>query len=698
MPTASPAVLFYIVPMPNPHFCLFTVIAALLSAGTAGPLQANDLSENASVIEEVVAYGRSESRIGTVSAATAGWVAADDIRLPPLMRTGELIEAVTGMVATQHSGTGKANQLFLRGFNLDHGTDFSAFLDGMPINLRSHGHGQGYLDLNFLIPEIVASTEFRKGPYRADRGDFSSAGSAEFRYYRELPENLTQLTVGEDGYQRALVTGSARFDSGTWTTAVDATRDNGPWKLEEDLEQYRIHSAFSTNPESAWSARVALDGYHSRWDATDQIPERAVRSGVISRNGFIDPDLGGNSSRWSINGNVSYGDWQASAYGVRHDFDLYSNFTYLLEDPLNGDEFHQYDRRNLYGFALGHERELGRELTISIGVDGRYDDVRDIGLEQTVARERIATIREDQIKQRSVGSYVEFAWQPLSALRVLTGLRYDWTAHDVDARLEANSGDGSDTVLSPSLNLAYRLRDSLELYANWGRGFHSNDVRGVNLSIDPATAEPAESLGLFAQSEGAELGLRYEHGREFSTAITLFWLDLENELVFVGDAGSTEVNDSSRRYGVEASLFWQANRWLAANLDYTRTRARYRQDSGEGRFIPGAIDTTVSLGLFADWQNGFGASARLRYLSAPPLTGDNHIQGDDSTVANIGVSYRHRAVTMRLDLFNALDTDASDIAYFYASRLPGESTAGVEDVHSHPLMPRTLRLSLSWAY
>ncbi|MFK7915018.1 MAG: TonB-dependent receptor, partial [Pseudomonadales bacterium] len=464
---------------------------------------------------------------------------------------------------------------------------------------------------------------------------------------------------------------------------------------------YRLHSALSTAPDNHWSGRIALDGYRSRWDATDQIPERAVRSGAISRNGFIDPDLGGDSSRWSLNGSYAHGGWSANLYAIRYDFDLYSNFTYLLDDPIDGDQFHQFDRRNLYGFRISHDSQhqlLNRDLTITLGADSRYDDIKDVGLEKTAARALVAPVRNDQVRQRSLGTFVEAQWQATERLRLQGGLRYDAMDHDVSALNAENSGSGRDHVISPTLNLAWRLRDTLELYANWGRGFHSNDVRGVNLTIDPASGDPAQGLGLFAKSDGAEIGLRYEQGRSFNAAATLFWLDLENELVFVGDAGGTEVNGASRRYGLEVSSFWQVTEWLAANLDYTRTRGRFREDDGEGRYIPGAIDNTVSLGLFAQWNNGLGASARLRHLSEPPLTGDNSVRGDASTVANVGISYERRSMRLRLDLFNLFDSEASDIAYFYSSRLPGEPAEGVEDVHSHPLMPRTLRASLTWTY
>ncbi|MGH8168587.1 MAG: TonB-dependent receptor plug domain-containing protein, partial [Woeseiaceae bacterium] len=321
-------------------------LAAVTAVVLALPAAAHE--GNTEAIEELVVYGRAEPQVGIATSASAGFIGYDDIKLPPLLRAGELVEAVPGMVATQHSGTGKANQYFLRGFNLDHGTDFSASAEGVPLNMRTHGHGQGYLDLNFLIPELVASTTFRKGPYTARAGDFSSAGSVEFNFYERLEDTLLGGTIGGDDYYRALAAGSLDAPGGVVTAALDVDAYAGPWLLDEDLSQQRIFASYAFDAAGV-PAKITFQGYDADWNSTDQIPQRAVEAGLIDQFGFVDPDLGGQTERYLLTGSLDFGAWQVSGYALDYDFTLFSNFTYFLDDPVMGDEFEQRDRRRVYG-------------------------------------------------------------------------------------------------------------------------------------------------------------------------------------------------------------------------------------------------------------------------------------------------------------------------------------------------------------
>ena len=629
-------------------------------------------------------------------AASEGLVGYDDIRLPPLLRVGDLVESVPGMVATQHSGTGKANQYFLRGFNLDHGTDFSGSAEGVPLNLRSHGHGQGYLDLNFLIPELVATSVYRKGPYSAASGDFSSAGSVEFQFYERLPDTLLTATLGEDGFRRALGAGSTDTGNGVITAALDATGYDGPWQLEEDLSQYKLHLSYGADLGAA-RARVTFQGYDSQWNATDQIPGRAVAAGLVDRLGHIDPDLGGQTRRHALTAALELPFWTATAYLVDYDFTLFSNFTYLLEDPERGDEFEQRDERTVYGLALrgNTDRRLDDPLQLGWGADLRHDDIDGVGLYRTSARQRVGTLREDAVAQFSAAVFGEAEWHFTRKLRGSAGLRADHYRWNVDAYRPVNGGTGSDTLISPKLNLAYRFSAGAEGYLNWGRGFHSNDVRGATIRIDPVSSEPVDPVDVLVASEGAEAGVRFEQGERFNLSLVAFWLALDSELVFVGDAGTAEPNDGTSRTGFEAAAFWQAAPWLALDTTYTVTDARFRSDQGGGREIPGAVPSTFSLGANAAWRNGLSASLRLRYLKDAPLVEDNSVRADDSLLVNGALAYRAQRYELRLDAFNLLDSRDHDISYFYASRLQGEPAGGVEDVHFHPLEPRALRLSLT---
>lgn len=670
------------------------MLVGVLVHGIAGAAFAHE--DHGFVLEELVVYGRAEQAIGAAQSASEGMVGYDDIKLSPLLRVGELAEAIPGMVATQHSGTGKANQYYLRGFNLDHGTDFSARAEGVPLNMRTHGHGQGYLDLNFLIPELVATTRYRKGPYAAQVGDFSSAGSVDFAFYDQLDESIAELTVGEFGYNRALVATDINLAGGALTGAADLTRYDGPWDLPENLEQEKVYLSYLTVFGGA-QAKFTLQGYWSDWDATDQIPLRAVRTGRIDELGFIDPDLGGETERFAVTGAVDFDSWRLNGYLIEQGFTLFSNFTYLLDDPVLGDEFEQRDERRVYGAGTDGALArtfIGRPLDVRWGADIRFDDVGELGLFRTTSRRRAEAIRRDVVQEWSLGSYVEAEWALTDQLRAALGLRADYYDWEVEALRAANSGSGDDHLLSPKLRLAYRFTDGFEAYLNYGRGMHSNDVRGTTIRVDPATGEPVDSVDALLSSDGAEVGVRFENGQQFNATLVAFWLELDSELVFVGDAGGTEANNGSQRYGFEATAFWQANDWLAVNAAYTHTDAEFREVPSSLDRIPGAIESSFTLGLNAAWSNGLSASLRLRHLGEAPLTEDNSLRADTSTLLNVGAAYRHDRFEWRLDVLNALDSDDYDISYYYASRLPGEAAEGIEDVHFHPLEPRTVRASV----
>ncbi len=665
--------------------CSLTAVVALQ------PAVAHDGSSE--LVDELIVYGRSQEIIGTADQASEGIVAFDDIRLPPMLRVGELAEAVPGMVATQHSGTGKANQYFLRGFNLDHGTDFSAFVDGVPINMRTHGHGQGYLDLNFIIPELVEITTYHKGPYSANAGDFSSAGSVQFDLYDSLEEAFLNVTAGADDFYRGVGAASTDIGNGSAMFAFDYTTYGGPWDLDEDLSQTRFYANYAGSVGKA-DAKVSLLGYVGDWNSSDQLPLRAIRSGLIDERGNIDPDLGGSTDRISVTGELATDAWKVTAYAIDYDFSLFSNFTYLLDDPDNGDQFEQVDKRRIYGMRIDGSRE--GPVTVNWGGDIRYDDIDEVGLHRTVERERVDTVRTDSVNQFSASAYGELQLRPAENLRASVAVRADYFSWDVNALRPENSGSGNDTLLSPKVNLAYRLNESTELYANWGRGFHSNDVRGTTIVTDPGSGEPANPVDPLVRSNGAELGLRYEREDRFNATMTGFWIDLDSELLFVGDAGGTEVNAASTRNGVEFSTFVQATDWLAVNFSYTYTDSKFEENEGAGRRIPGAIESSASLGLTGAWDNGLFVSARARYLGEAPLIEDDTVRAPSSTLVNIGGGYRFGNFGVRLDVFNLFDSDDYDIAYFYASRLPGEPVEGVEDVHFRPLEPRSFRASVTY--
>lgn len=671
-----------------------SALASAAFAQTAAPAPEPAAEE----VQEVVVYGRGIDLVGEARSGSEGVVGYADFENRPLSRVGELVENVPGVIATQHSGTGKANQYFLRGFNLDHGTDFAGFVDGVPVNMRTHGHGQGYLDFNFLIPELVERIDYRKGPYFADVGDFSAAGTVAFTTLDRLDDNLLEASAGSFGYGRALAAGGVDAFGGHLLAGVEATVSDGPWVLDEELEKFNGLLKFSRGTaERGWS--VGLSGYRAEWTSTDQVPERAIEQGLIDRFGFIDPDLGGETGRVALTGSLHAGPLQATAYAIRYNLTLTSNFTYFLEDPVGGDEFQQKDRRTVYGGALSRAFDLslaGTPARLRLGGDVRIDRIDQVGLYRSQVARPTRTIRQDKVDERSLGLFADLELDLTDRLRGTLGVRGDAYDFDVEADLADNTGGGSDSIVTPKLGLAYQATDDLELYLNYGEGFHSNDVRGASIRIDPATGDPADRVPVLSRAKGAEVGLRYG-GPELTVSAALFGLDLDSELVFVGDAGSTEASGATRRYGVEGTVFWRPTDRLTIDASAALTNARFRDVPDELERIPGAVDEVVGAGVIYDVGRGLTATLRVRHFGDAPLIEDNSERSRATTLVNAGVYYEIGPARLALDILNLFDTEAEDITYFYESQLPGEAEP-VADRHIHPVEPLQVRATLRYAF
>jgi hypothetical protein len=660
-------------------------------------------------IDEIVVYGRSEKLVGVAPAASMGRVGQAEIEVVPRLRVGEVLERVPGLIATQHSGTGKANQFFLRGFNLDHGTDFSTFLEGVPFNMPTHGHGQGYLDINSLIPELISVMEFRKGPYYADVGDFSSAGTSSIDYVRRLDHPFVSATFGEFDYYRVAGGASHLVAGGDLLVAGELHFSDGPWDLDEQLGKFNGVAKWTWG-DAARGVSLFAGGYSSDWNSTDQIARRAVHQGLIDRFGNLDPDLGGDSSRYT--GSLSF--WngventtRAQAYVVVYDLDLWSNFTYFLDDPVNGDELQQVDDRTVMGLNLSQHlhHSIGPfAIQHTLGMQARRDLITDVGLFKTVARNRIGVVRQDEVDETALGLYWNGETKLLPWLRAYVGVRGDVYWFDVDAEsLRENSGNETDGIVSPKVGLALGPWASTEVYLNYGRGFHSNDARGTTIRIDPTTGDAAQRVDALVATQGAEIGTRTTWVPGLQSTLGFWYLDIDSELLFIGDAGTTEESRPSRRYGVELANYWLALDWLTLDADLTFTHSEFRDDEPIGDEIPGAIDTTVAAGAAVDFDNGLFGSLRLRHFGPRPLIEDGSAESDSTTLVNLRAGWEWLAfpwgdLTFTLDVLNVLDSHDDDITYFYASRLPGEPVEGVEDFHFHPVEPRMLRGHLTWRY
>jgi len=664
---------------------------------------------------EVQVIGHYETGIGTSDAASEGSVTWRRIESRPLLRPGELVELVPGMIVTQHSGGGKANQYFLRGYNLDHGTDFALSVDGMPVNMPTHGHGQGYADINFVIPELVSGMDFRKGPYFASEGDFSTAGAAHLHYFEQLPQHLGLLTLGTDGYGRVVTAASPQAGAGRLLLGFEALTYDGPWVNEEDLRKFNGVLRYSQG-DSASGFNVTLMGYDSDWTATDQVPERAVESGEIDRFGTLDPTDGGETSRFSLSANVRrpFGNGQAQmdAYVIRYAMDLWSNFTYALDDPLtgapNGDQFKQADRRTVYGMhpRYAWSGTLGAaETTNTVGLQLRYDDIRRVGLYSTNDREIVSTTREDSVDQLSAGIYLENATQWKPWLRSILGVRADWFSFDVDSSIADNSGKEKDSIVSPKFGLVFGPWAKTEYFVNAGYGFHSNDARGTVIAVDPKTLDPADPVDPLVRTRGAELGVRTEIIPKLQSSLSLWMLEQGSELLFVGDAGTTEASRPSTREGIEWINYYRPLPWLLIDAELAFTRARFDDRDPAGDRIPGALERMAQVGITVEDLGRWFGSIQMRYLGSRPLIEDNSVRSDSTTITNARVGYRLTdKVRVQLDVLNVFGSKDNDIAYFYASCLPSEigSTPcpgvsprdGVEDIHFHPVEPRQFRLTL----
>jgi hypothetical protein len=643
------------------------------------------------VIQRVLVEGARASQLGIADSANEGSVSQKELAMRTIYRPGELLEATPGLIASQHSGEGKANQFYLRGFNLDHGTDLATYVDDMPVNQRSHAHGEGWTDLNFLIPELTARLDYRKGPYSAREGDFASAGSASVTYANRLARNVATVSAGQNGYLRTALAASDEAGGGVLTYALEALHNDGPFTRGDDYQKLNGVLRYSRGyANNGWS--VTAMAYRGLWHSTDQIPERAVDAGTIGRFDAIDPTDGGEAKRFSLSGVWRRTDADSAskvnAYIIRNQLDLWSNFTYFMIDPVHGDQFAQPDRRVTSGVNAVHSWHVHRSDTmtsdITVGAQAQNDNIFN-GLYNTEARQTLSVTRQDHVVETSGAAWIESATRWNAFFRSTVGLRADNYRFRVSSDRPENSGRASDTLASPSLNLVFGPWRQSELYLNYGQGFHSNDARGVLDALAPAPG--------LVRSRGMELGLRTEIIPKMQTALSLYRLDFDSELTYVGDAGTTEAGPPSRRTGIEISNYYKPYKWLSVDFDAAFARARSRGVGSEDR-IPGAIEGVGQLALTVSPVGNWEGALRLRYFGPRPLIEDNSVRSHVSTTLNGRIGYRwSRDLRLELEGFNLANRRVSSIDYYYASQLRGEAAAS-DDIHFHPIESRSFRLTL----
>jgi len=672
-------------------------------------------------LQEVTVVNHSRDLIGEAESASEGTVTARQLATRPLLRPAEVLEVVPGMIVTQHSGDGKANQYFLRGFNLDHGSDFSTQVLGMPINLVTHAHGQGYMDLNFLIPELIGAIRYRKGVYDAEDGDFATAGSARIDYRRHLDAPFAEISLGRNGYRRLLGAGSTRI-GGDWTLlgGLELMGNDGPWEQPENLQKRNAVFRLSRG-DAANGVAVSLLLYKAHWVASEHVPERAIDNGEIGRYGTLSANDGGKTRRnslsfeWAQTGEQGFS--RASVYAVDNELNLFSSPSGYISG-LDGDQHEQADRRILWGGAFKQGWFLGpqwRQTELSAGMHLRQDRIGKVGLYNTVNRQRVETVREDKVDEIAAGVFVDARTQWLPWLRTNIGVRYD------HLRAEAtplggvfNGQNGGSAVagqFSPKLGAVFgpfKLLGQTEFYANWGHGFHSNDARGATARVNPLDGAAVEPVPLIVRAIGGELGVRASPLPGWNSSLSFWQMNLASELVFIGDEGVTEPHGASMRSGIEWSNYYALRHGLIVDADLAVSRARFREAVNGGRDVPNAVPLAASIGVAYDDAGSWFGGVRFRYLGAYPLAESGEEKSRAFWMANLKLGYRlSRQLEATFDVLNLFDKKANDIEYWGGACARSEALAGtggcgtggaIDGRLVHPLEPRTLRASLKFGF
>ena len=643
--------------------------------------------------------------LGIADTASEGIVTPGRLQERAYLRVGEVLETVPGLLISQHSGEGKANQYYLRGFDLDHGTDLSTTVAGLPVNLPTHAHGQGYSDLNFMIPELVSRIQYEKGPYFAQEGDFAAAGSVHIHYVHALEETLASVELGQEGYQRTLVAGSLKVGGGDLLGAVEGFHHDGPWVQPDDYRKLNAVVRYSwAGPTDV--LEVTAMTYSGRWHSTDQVPERAVASGALSRWGAVDPTDGGSSRRdsaiasWSHRGPNAQ--TQVTGYVSSYAMELFSNFTYFLADPVRGDQVEQADRHVTTGFKATTRWTgvlLGRPSDTQAGLELRNDNIPGLALYHTQAQQRLGLVSEDAVTQTSEACHLQNKLQWTPVLRSMVGLRADLFQVNVRTDPSVNAGRIQAGLASPKASLTFGPWLDTEGYFSFGQGFHSNDARGTTLTRTPAGLDPQGRVPLLVRATGFEAGVRSAILPAWQSTLAIFRLDLASELVFDADDGTTQPGGPTRRTGVEWNNELQASAGLSLTADLAYARARFTDAEPAGNDLPEAIKGMGVLGMHWQAAPGLDFSVLHRYFGPRALTQDGRVRSQASDLTQGQVRWRpSRHLTCSGEVFNAFNRKAADIEYFYVSRLPGEPAAGVAGLVTHPVEPRQVRLSLQYRY
>ena len=707
----------------NPGFETKEISVTIGAAGTPIPLRIS--LPVGSVSTTLNVQGREDDLIGIANSATQGTVGAKEIANRPILRSGEILETVPGVIITQHAGGGKANQYFLRGFNLDHGTDFAIFIDDMPLNLPSHAHGEGYSDMNTVIPEFVQRVNYEKGPYYADVGNYGSAGSAHLEFFRTLPRNFFQVEGGMYGYGRGVLGVSQKLGAGHLLIGGEVSHDDGPWTHPDDYFKYNGLLTYSQGAD-ANGFSITTRGYHGKWNSSDQIAENAVP--LVGFFGALDPTDGGRSERYSVQGEWHRQDANShtkiTPYLFYYDLNLYSNFTYYLTDPVRGDQFNQNDRRWVAGLDAHHTMFSewgGHKVENTFGFQLRNDWIGN-GLYQSSHRVRVdktdsgtgntlpATTQRDNFTDTLIGLYGENRIQWAEKFRSVVALRGDITHLDVMSLVSsANSGTVTKAIPSPKVSLVFGPWSRTEFYLEGGSSYHSNDARGTTLRIQPVSADypypntPGDKIPPLIPTKGAEFGVRTSAVPHLNSTLSFWYLHSKSELQQDGDTGGTTASTQpSDRYGFELANYYTPAEHLAIDFDLANSKALFGDvdgddaapDSPGGRRVPEAVGLVIASGVTLHDLNNFSGSLRLRFFGPRDLTSDGTYRSKATALLNGELGYRiHKNWGISAEFLNLLNRRDHDIDYAYESQITPTATPAFTDVF-HPVEPFQVRFWL----
>ena len=657
-------------------------------------VRASDAQERLELRLEAAALAVDPIVIGATrafSAAASRAVRDLDLRLRPYGSSQELLRLAPGLVIAQHAGGGKAEQIFLRGFDADHGTDVAITVDGVPVNMVSHAHGQGYADLHFLMPELVDRVAVRKGPYDPADGDFATAGAVAFHTVDRLPAPRFDVRTGSFGERHAfagLPFGRDAAVGPAGYVAVGGDQARGPFEAPQDYRRGNAHASLTTPLRTA-HLTVKASSFLADWDASGQVPQRAVDAGSIGRFGAIDATEGGRTSRTDVRLLLADADdrWDVRAFATRYDFRLFSNFTFFLRDRIAGDGIEQVDGRIVGGGELRLRDTHDRLGGWTAGTGARMDRA-DVGLHDQVARTRIGTRADAHVAQDHLFAWTDLRRSAGRGIHFRLGARSDLFRFDVADRTTGSDGPATwHARLSPRASLAVDVRTGTTLFANAGLGFHSNDARAV------ASGEVGDVL---PRATGVELGARHTWDTG-SIGAAAWLLDLASELTWVGDEGVTEAGGRTRRTGLEADARLRLAPWLWADVDISLARGRVRDAApGEDR-IPLAPSSTSSGGFSIRDVGPFEGQLRYRFIGDRPADETGAIVAPGAGIVDAAGAWRIGRAHVQLALDNLFDTTYNEAQFATTSRLRGEPAA-VTELHFTPGSPRTVRLGLSWSF